>query len=277
MDFDSSSLDYYHNDLQSCPPLSQKEESDIVALMKTGSADVRKKMRDKLITCNLRFGLKVAATFKGKGLSMEDLIMEANVGLCEAADHYDPEKNVRFQTYAVWWIRQRIYKALASAYQIRIPGSVFPALKAYTDMGEEARKLTDEELAVKLGCTVETANAIRNVASAMMVLSLEQQITDGCDMTIGDTIKAEDQDIDQQIYIQSMTDVIREAIEDLSPKEADILRRRNGIDGPVETLEDIGEDYGRTKERIRQIERKAIKRLKLRLKKLEKDYQEENS
>ena len=242
--------------------------------MKTGPADIREKMREKLITHNLRFGLKIASNFKGKGLSVEDLIMEANVGLCEAADHYNPEKNVRFQTYAVWWIRQRIYKALASAYQIRIPGSVFPALKAYIDMGEESKKLSDEELAKNLKCTVETANAIRNVASAMMILSLEQQLKEGSDMTIGDTIKADEEDIDQQIHVKTMTDIMREAIDDLSPKEADILRRRNGIDGPVETLEDIGEDYGRTKERIRQIERKALKRLKLRLKKLEKDYSE---
>ena len=265
MDSELTSFDYYLKDIQDCNPLSAEEEYETAVLMKTGNSAIRQEMREKLIRHNLRFAIRIAMEFKGRGLPVEDLVSEANVGLCQAADKYQPDRGTRFLTYASFWIRSSIYRSFTTAFMIRIPSAVSPILKKYLELGPDTEKLSDGELAVLLDSTEKTIKAVRNLVDNSNMKSLDQEIGDK-GFTYGDYLKDESVDIDESVYESDIREVVRNAVDDLSPREADIIRRRNGLGCLEETLGDIGEDYNRTKERIRQIEKKAMKRLKLRFK-----------
>lgn len=237
-------LKRYSKELLNCPPLTADEERRLALASMHGDW----KARDALIEHNLRFAFKMAARFKGKGMDLEDLVAEANIGLCMAADHYNPETfNVRFQTYAGYWIYQCIFKAFSSVLKVRVPSKNFSPWKMLQSM-DGAKDLSDEELAAALGTTVATANALRTVDCLSFV---------SIDAGTEDSKEAKDipdpEDIEMTALLKCIETDVRAAIEDLPEREKDIMKRYNGIGVKQESSMEIAKSYNLSQERIRQI------------------------
>ena len=266
----------YLRDIGKIPLLTAADEID---LAKRAEKD-EKKARDKLISANLRLVVSIAKKYVGRGMSLLDLMEEGNIGLMRAVDKYDWRRGYKFSTYATWWIRQAITRAIADqARTIRIPVHMVETINRFNRtqrrlMQELGREPTPEEVAKALDIDESKAREIIKVSQEPT--SLETPVGDEEDSHLGDFIADQGLQPDEQATRELLKIHLDEVLDSLSPREKRVLQLRFGLeDGKQRTLEEVGKEFGVTRERIRQIEAKAIRKLKhpTRAKKL-RDYLE---
>jgi RNA polymerase primary sigma factor len=262
---ESLALDKYLTDIGRIPMLTADEEAEMARRIKEGDQAAL----EKLTESNLRFVVSVAKQYQNQGLSLSDLINEGNVGLMKAAKRFDETKGFKFISYAVWWIRQSILQAIVEHSRIvRLPlnkvGSYNKVNEAFiTFVQEFEREPTNEELAELLDMTPkEVANMLKGNGRHV---SVDAPIggEDG-DSTMLDVISSEDDlSPDSGLMEQSLREEVQQGLSILSPREVEVLSAYYGLNGykPL-TLEEIGELYDLTRERVRQIKERAIRRLR---------------
>ena len=243
--------------------LSPEERSELEALVLDGRA-----AREHLIRANSRLVISVAKKYMGRGVPFLDLIQEGNIGLIRAASKFDYHMGNKFSTYATWWIRQAVTRAIADQSRtIRVPvhmgDQINKLLRASHRLTQKlGRQPTTEELAEELEIPVSKAEQMLRVARRP--LSLEMPIDDEGDSELGDFIEDEESSApDEEVISSMLRDELRVLLHDLPPREVRILQMRYGlIDGETYTLEEVGNKLGVTRERVRQIEAQALSRLR---------------
>lgn len=270
---ESASLDKYLQEIGRKDLISVDEEVELAQKIKQGDQAAL----DKLVSANLRFVVSVAKQYQNQGLSLPDLIDEGNLGLIKAAQKFDETRGFKFISYAVWWIRQSILQALAEQSRIvRLPlnqvGSLNKIGKALQRFEQEnERRPSPAELAEQLDVPVE------KIADTMKVsgrhVSVDAPFVDGEDNSLLDVLPNEDSPMaDSSLTQESLSKEVNRALEQLNPRERDILKMFFGIGCQEMTLEEIGAKFDLTRERVRQIKEKAIRRLKGQKSKLLKSY-----
>ena len=258
------SVRMYLKEIGRYPLLTPEEEKELGRRMSEGDEEAKKKMTE----ANLRLVVSVAKRYTGRGLQFLDLIQEGNLGLMKAVDKFDHEKGFKFSTYATWWIRQSVTRAIADqAKTIRVPVHMVETINkvirtSRTLLQELGREPGEEELAEALGMSVEKVRDILKIAQEPV--SLETPIGEEEDSHLGDFIPAEGASDPAELASETlMREQIRKAISTLTPREQRVLELRYGLDdGRSRTLEEVGLEFGVTRERIRQIESKAIRKLR---------------
>ena len=261
------SVRIYLQQIGKIPMLSPEEELDIAKKIKDEHSEFSKNV---LVNANLRLVVSIAKKYIGRGLSFSDLIQEGNIGLMKAAERFDYTKGYKFSTYATWWVQQSITRAIADkARSIRLPIHMIESLnkikKTTIDMTTElGRTPTKQEIAYRLGISVAKLNQI--IKSAQPTISMETPANQKDDSSkIADYIVDNSTITPESMVSQeSMLEDIKKMLNQLMPKERDVLIMRYGLnnDGTKKTLDEIGSQYGVSRERIRQIENRAISKLK---------------
>ncbi len=260
---ESASLDKYLQEIGREELISVEEEVELAQRIKKGDQIAL----EKLTRANLRFVVSVAKQYQNQGLSLPDLINEGNLGLIKAAEKFDETRGFKFISYAVWWIRQSILQALAEQSRIvRLPlnqvGSLNKINKAYSKFEQEnERKPSPEELADKLELPAD------KVADTMRVsgrhISVDAPFVEGEDNSLLDVlVNSDSPNADKSLINESLAREIERALATLTERESDIIKLFFGIGCQEMTLEEIGERFGLTRERVRQIKEKAIRRLR---------------
>ncbi len=260
---DSTVLSMYMKELNKLPLISHEEEVELFKKIKKGD----KRARNKMIESNLRFVVKIAKKYQNQGLPLADLINEGNIGLMTALDKFDVEKGYHFISYAVWWIRQSIMKAInEKSRAVRLPlnrsNELLQIQKAQKTLvhlnGEEP---SVEMLAKETNLDAEIVKTLVSVSKDMV--SLDAPVfRDNETSSIGDYIESDFASPDQQVMSGLLKEDINEALNQLSEKEKDIIEHRFGLNNKYQmSLKEIGEVYNLTKERIRQIEKRALQKL----------------
>lgn len=265
----------YLKDIGKVPLLSVDEEIELARKMDEGDEDAKKRLSE----ANLRLVVSIAKRHVGRGMLFLDLIQEGNLGLMKAVEKFDHTRGFRFSTYATWWIRQAITRAIADqARTIRIPVHMVETINKLTRttrllVQRYGRDPSPEELAVEMGVSEERVREIQRIA--LDPVSLETPIGEEEDSHLGDFIEDDHVSAPQDAATFSMLkEQLLTVLDTLTPREEMVLRLRYGIDdGHPRTLEEVGKEFGVTRERIRQIEAKALRKLRhpQRSKKL-KDY-----
>lgn len=263
-DISNDSIQMYLREIGKVPLLSADEEVTLARRKDAGDYEAQK----QIVEANLRLVVSIAKKFTGRSLSLLDLIQEGNIGLFRAVEKFDYKKGYKFSTYATWWIRQAITRALADQSRtIRIPVHMVETINKFQQI--ERRLIQDlgreplpEEIAAEMGEDIEKVQHIMKISQE--TVSLETSVgEDDEDSTLGDFI--EDRKTispDRVAAIQLLRDHVRGIISELSPREQKILEMRFGLsDGVAHTLEEVGQEFGVTRERIRQIEAKALERI----------------
>jgi RNA polymerase primary sigma factor len=251
--------------------LTPQEEIELAARIKKGD----KKAREQMIKANLRLVVKIARDYEGIGLPLLDLISEGNIGLMKAVERFDPAKGGKLSTYGSWWIKQSIKRALANQSKtIRLPVHLVDkiskmrrtALRLQEELGREP---TDEELGEELGITASRVAQMR--MAAIRPASLDAPIGDEDSNNFAEVVQDETADTPyEQLEEKTVTRMLQEMVKTLDPREATILRARFGLDGgPQKTLEEVGQKFGVTRERVRQIQNIALKKLRKMIEKME--------
>ena len=251
--------------------LTPDEEIELAARIKKGD----KKAREQMIKANLRLVVKIAHDYEGYGLPLLDLISEGNIGLMKAVERFDPSKGGKLSTYGAWWIKQSIKRALANQSKtIRLPVHLVDKIAkmrrlSLTLQEEFGREPTDEELAVEMDISVHRVAQMRT--AAIRPASLDAPIGDDDTNTYGEIVEDENANTPyEQLEDKTVTGMLREMVKTLDPREETILRYRFGLDGGSEkTLEDVGRKFGVTRERVRQIQNIALRKLRKMIEKLE--------
>ena len=254
----------YLKEIGAVPLLSAEEEAALASAAREGDAEARR----RLCEANLRLVVSVAKRYAGRGLPFLDLIQEGNLGLMKAAEKFEPERGFKFSTYATWWIRQAITRAIADqARTIRIPVHMVETINKVKKVSSQllhqnGHDPTADEISQALDMPVEKVREIMRVAQEPV--SLETPIGEEEDSHLGDFIP--DEDASEPSEAASFT-LLKEQLVDvlstLTPREEKVLKLRFGIeDGRTRTLEEVGKEFNVTRERIRQIEAKALRKLR---------------
>ncbi len=254
----------YLKEIGQIPLLTPEEEMELAKQVSTGDKDAKKKLTE----ANLRLVVSIAKKYSGRGLHILDLIQEGNTGLIRAVDKFDYTKGNKFSTYATWWIRQAITRAIADqARTIRVPVHMVEVINKATRCNrklvqELGREPTLEEIADELGLPIE--KIIEANRTAADTLSLDTPVGDEEDTTIGSFVEDDNTPGPAESTSNTMlAEALAEILDTLTQREADVLRMRFGMyDGRNHTLEEVGQKFGVTRERIRQIENKAIRKLR---------------
>lgn len=270
---ESASLDKYLQEIGREELLSVSEEVELAQRIKKGDHAAL----ERLTRANLRFVVSVAKQYQNQGLSLPDLINEGNLGLIRAAQKFDETRGFKFISYAVWWIRQSILQALAEQSRIvRLPlnqvGSLNKISKELSKFEQEnERKPSPEELAERLGMPVDKISDTLKVSGRH--ISVDAPFAEGEDNSLLDVLPNEDSPLaDQSLQQESLTKEVDRALAQLYEREREIIKMFFGIGYPEMTLEEIGDKFELTRERVRQIKEKAIKRLKGSKSKLLRSY-----
>ena len=275
-DISADSIQMYLREIGKVSLLKAEEEIALAKKAERGDKEAKK----KLIEANLRLVVSIAKRFTGKSLSLLDLIQEGNIGLFRAVEKFDYRRGYKFSTYATWWIRQAITRALADQSRtIRIPVHMVETINKFNRisrklMQELGREPAPEEVAYEMEIEPDKVREIIKVSQEPA--SLEAPVGEEEDSRLGDFIQDASASPTDQATQALLKDHIREVLGSLSPREAKVLEYRFGLeDGKQRTLEEVGREFGVTRERIRQIEAKAIRKLRhpTRAKKL-RDYLE---
>lgn len=253
----------YFNDISKIPLLNAEEEKAVAIRIKRGDENAKK----KLIESNLRLVISIAKRFFGSRLSFSDLIQEGNVGLIKAIEKFDPDKDFKFSTYATWWIKQSITKAIADMTKhVRIPVHLIDEINSYNKAYQElfqklGREPTSKEIGLKLDFNIKKIKKLEEVIFGNV--SLDAEVGDDGKDSLGDLI--EDKNTmrpDQFVERETVKKNLEYILDMLDEREAKIIKMRYGIDGPKYTLEQVGEEFQVTRERVRQIEQKVLQKLK---------------
>lgn len=261
---ETASLDKYLQEIGKVELITAEEEVELAQRIKAGD----QRALEKLTKANLRFVVSVAKQYQNQGLTLPDLINEGNLGLIKAARRFDETRGFKFISYAVWWIRQSILQALAEQSRIvRLPlnkiGSINKINKMYAFLEQEnEREPSAEEIAKKLDMTInEVKESMKNSGRH---ISMDAPLIEGEDSNLYDVLRSgESPNPDKNLVHESLRIEIERALETLTPREADVIKLYFGLgDHQPMTLEEIGETFDLTRERVRQIKEKAIRRLK---------------
>jgi RNA polymerase primary sigma factor len=254
----------YLKEIGRVPLLTAEEEVMLAKAIEAGDEDARRRLAE----ANLRLVVSIAKRYVGRGMQFLDLIQEGNLGLIKAVEKFDYRKGYKFSTYATWWIRQAITRAIADqARTIRIPVHMVETINKLIRVQRQllqtlGREPTAEEIAAEMHIPVERVREINKVAQEPV--SLETPIGEEEDSHLGDFIEDEDAPAPAEAasYLL-LKEQLEEVLGSLSPREAKVLRLRFGLDdGRARTLEEVGQAFGVTRERIRQIEAKALRKLR---------------
>jgi RNA polymerase primary sigma factor len=271
MDGDSA-IKLYLREIGQVKLLTPQEEIELAAKIKKGD----KKAREHMIKANLRLVVKIARDYEGIGLPLLDLISEGNIGLMKAVERFDPKKGGKLSTYGSWWIKQSIKRALANQSKtIRLPVHLVDkiskmrrtAMKLQEEFGREP---TDEELAAELGTTAARVGQMRT--ASIRPASLDAPVGDDDSNTYSEIVE-DDRAVNpyDELEDKTVVNMLQDMVKHLDDREATILHYRFGLDGGNEkTLEEVGEKFGVTRERVRQIQNLALRKLRKMIEKLEK-------
>jgi len=257
-------LQRYLREIGKVPLLTEEEERELARRVKVGDPEAK----ERFITANLRLVVSIARRYMGYGLPLLDLIQEGNIGLMRAVERFDPEKGFKFSTYATWWIRQAIARAIAEqARTIRVPEHIIELIQKVNQAEEEflhkhGRPPTLEELARKLDLPLEKVRQAKEIAAHP--LSLETPVGEEEEETLGDFIQeTETVSPPQEVLRELVLSDLEESLRRLPDRERAVLELRYGLRGqePL-TLEEIGKRFGISRERVRQLEERALERLR---------------
>jgi len=261
---ETASLDKYLQEIGKVDLITADEEVELAQRIKAGDQIAL----EKLTKANLRFVVSVAKQYQNQGLTLPDLINEGNLGLIKAAQRFDETRGFKFISYAVWWIRQSILQALAEQSRIvRLPlnkiGSINKINKTYAFLEQShERPPSAEEIAKELDMTINDVK--ESMKNSGRHVSMDAPLGEGEDSNLYDVLRSgESPNPDKELLHESLRTEIERALETLTPREADVIRLYFGLGNqhPM-TLEEIGETFDLTRERVRQIKEKAIRRLK---------------
>ena len=264
---ETASLDKYLQEIGKVDLITAEEEVELAQKIRAGDENAL----DKLTKANLRFVVSVAKQYQNQGLTLPDLINEGNLGLIKAARRFDETRGFKFISYAVWWIRQSILQALAEQSRIvRLPlnkiGSINKINKMYAFLEQANERVPSaEEIAKELDMTVSDVK--ESMKNSGRHVSMDAPLVEGEDSNLYDVLRSgESPNPDRNLLHESLRTEIERALETLTPREADVVRLYFGLgEKHAMTLEEIGETFDLTRERVRQIESSAIKKLKMRI------------
>ncbi len=262
-DLQENSLSTYLSEISKIPLLSTTEEIRLAKRAQAGDGEARR----KLIVSNLRLVVSIAKKYLYYGLPLQDLIEEGNVGLMKAVDRFDPDRGCKFSTYATWWIRQAITRALSNfGRTVRIPVYVTDNVARYKKVAEElyiktGKRPGPEEVAAQMGIKVAEAQKLQEFVEDISPLDNMESTSDDNGRGIPESLQpSKENEAIQQI---EMDQQLQELMNQLTGREASIVRYRYGLeDGKAHTLEETGRQFNLTRERIRQIEKDVMKRLR---------------
>ncbi|MGB9731067.1 MULTISPECIES: sigma-70 family RNA polymerase sigma factor [Calditerrivibrio] len=268
------SIKDFINKIDKFKPLTREEEYDLGKKIQQGDQEAL----NKLILSNIKFVVSMANRYKNTGVSLSDLINQGNLGLVEAAKRFDPDKGVKFISYAVWWIRQAMIQLLAEqSGTVKLPikqaSLLYKINEAIETLSKQYhREPTSEEISEYLNIPKE------NIENILMVsknyLSFESPIKDGEDRTFLDLMESKTIKVEDEVINHTLKDTLQSLIQELDEREANILKMRYGLDGenPM-TLEEVGNILNISRERVRQIESRALSKLRKKaVKKKLQDY-----
>ena len=260
---ESESLEKYLQEIGKEDMISVEEEVELAQRIRKGD----RKALERLTRANLRFVVSVAKQYQNQGLSLPDLINEGNLGLIKAAEKFDETRGFKFISYAVWWIRQSILQAIAEQSRIvRLPlnqvGSVNKINRMLSKFEQEnERRPSIEEISQETNLPEEKVDEA--ISANTRHVSVDAPFSEGDEGSLLDVLINESSPMaDRQLVVESLQAEIKQALRILNERERNVVEAFFGIDGPEMTLEEIGEKYGLTRERVRQIKEKAIRRLR---------------
>ena len=256
---ENGALSMYLRDIEKIPLIGRDEEYDLAMKARQGDSAAR----ERLVNGNLRFVVSIAKQFQGRGLPLIDLISEGNIGLLTAIDKFEPEKGYHFISYAVWWIRQAILKAIGEkSRMIRLPmnksADLIQILQAKSNLEKNGYDDASVE-AIAAECGMTESEVVEIMQIARDVSSLDAPVGSEDDSSFGDFIESDDPRPDDIVMDEALKNSVRKILGTLSEKERGIITLRYGLDNnEAMSLKEVGEVYNLTKERIRQIEKKVL-------------------